>query len=290
MAVVVITGCGSGIGLETTLAFARRGDRVIALVRSLGRAGHLRASVASERLDVRVDELDVTDGDAVADVIGRILAEEDRIDVLINNAGFGAAGVVEEMDEQIARAIVETNLWGPFRVSRAVLPAMRRAGGGVIVNVSSITARRSSNPGFSIYGMSKHALSFLSETLRDEVATMGIRVIAAEPGFVATDIFNKSRVAINESSPYTTLLTHVDSTVAAAVAGGTSPALIAAEIVAAVDDPTGAPRVPMGDDARSWFGGNSRLRSNQTARSLKGGRLRPDYEPFTWMSPGRWKG
>ncbi len=254
MAHVVVTGSGSGIGLETALAFARRGDTVHGLVRDLRRASHLRARAASERLDVRIDGLDVTDGAAVVDVIGSILATTSPIDVLVNAAGIGSIGSVEEVDEQVARSIVETNLWGTFRVIRAVLPTMRTAGHGVIVNVSSINARRSANPGLSIYGLSKIALSFLSASLREEVATMGIRVITAEPGLVATDIYNKSRQPIDAASPYAALLTRVDNSTASAIAGGTNPALIATEIVAAVDDPATPSRVLMGDDARSSYG------------------------------------
>jgi NAD(P)-dependent dehydrogenase (short-subunit alcohol dehydrogenase family) len=254
MAHVVVTGSGSGIGLETALAFARRGDRVHGLVRDVHRAGHLRARAASEHLDVRVSGLDVTDGTAVSDVIDGILTQFGPIDVLVNAAGIGSIGTVEEVDEHVARQIVETNLWGPFRMMRAVLPSMRAAGRGVIVNVSSINARRSANPCLSIYGMSKIALSFLSASLDEEVAPMGIRVIAVEPGLVATDIYNKSRRPINTSSPYATMLTFVDDRTAAAVAGGARPALIAAEIVAAVQDPAAPARVLIGDDARSWYG------------------------------------
>jgi NAD(P)-dependent dehydrogenase (short-subunit alcohol dehydrogenase family) len=138
MAVVVVTGCSSGIGMHTALAFARRGDRVHATVRNAGRAGRLRDALARESLAATIVPLEVTDGDAVRAVIAKVLAQDQRIDVLVNNAGIGGpAAALEEIDEAVARAVWETNFWAPFRLSRAVLPGMRAQASGVIVNLST---------------------------------------------------------------------------------------------------------------------------------------------------------
>jgi len=132
MAVVLITGCRSGIGLQTALAFARRGDRVYATSRDVVRAEQLRQSVDRESLPVEIQTLDVTDGDAARRMIGNVVAREGRIDVLVNNAGIGVVSAIEEIDEDVARAVWETNFWAPFRLIRAVLPHMRGQGSGVI--------------------------------------------------------------------------------------------------------------------------------------------------------------
>lgn len=254
MAVVLVTGAGSGIGLATAVAFARRGDVVFAGVRDVERAAALTDLALAERLQIRLVLLDVTDETQIRTVVADVIAETGHIDVLVNSAGIGSAGVIEEVDESVARRIFETNLWGAFRMIRAVLPSMRAAASGVIVNVSSINARLASNPGLSIYAMTKHALSFLSETLRDEVQSMGVRVIAAEPGLVATDIYTKSRVPVDLESPYASMMSEIDQAVASLIAGGSDPSVIAAEILAAVEDPNSPARMLMGDDARESFG------------------------------------
>ena len=163
MDVVVVTGCGSGIGLQTALAFARRGDRVYAVARDGHRCDRLRAAVDAESLPVSIVEMDVTDGSGVDAMVADVMAAEARIDVVVNNAGI-AEGVsaVEEIDESVARAVWETNFWGSFRLIRAVLPHMRSAGRGVIVNLSSFGARFPGGPGLSMYACSKQALTRLT--------------------------------------------------------------------------------------------------------------------------------
>jgi hypothetical protein len=129
---------------------------------------------------------------------------------------------------------------------RAVLPVMRAQASGVIINVSSINARMSANPGVAVYGMSKQALSFLSESCREEVAAFGIRVVAAEPGLVATPTYEKNRPTIGPSSPYAGLLTNVDENVSKSIADGYPPSDTAAGIVAIVEDPEAPARVLVG--------------------------------------------
>jgi NAD(P)-dependent dehydrogenase (short-subunit alcohol dehydrogenase family) len=113
MAVVIITGCSSGFGLATALAFARRGDRVYATMRDLARAGDLRAAGSAEQLTVEVLELDVTDDASVAGAVGQVMATEGRIDVLVNNAGVEHWGALECLPDELARSTFETNVFGP---------------------------------------------------------------------------------------------------------------------------------------------------------------------------------
>jgi NAD(P)-dependent dehydrogenase (short-subunit alcohol dehydrogenase family) len=109
MSVVVITGCSTGIGLETALAFARRGDTTIGTMRNVAKADALKKRAADEGLDIEVEALDVVDDNSVSGAVGRILAQHGQIDVLVNNAGVGYGGPVETMPIDAARALMETN-------------------------------------------------------------------------------------------------------------------------------------------------------------------------------------
>src|SRR5262245_21921519 len=192
MSVVLITGCSSGIGLETALAFARRGDTTYASVRRPPRAGGLLGRAAAEDLLLDVLALDVTDDTSVRSAVSAIEDRHGAIDVLVNNAGLNAAGPVEMLPMDRARALVETNLWGPVRLSRAVLPAMRARGEGVILNIGSLAGRLPAAPYGGFYAASKHALGALSESMSRELAPFGIRVHCIEPGFVMTEMFAKA--------------------------------------------------------------------------------------------------
>ena len=259
MAVVLITGCRSGIGLQTALAFARRGDRVYATSRDVVRAEQLRQSVDRESLPVEIQTLDVTDGDAARRMIGNVVAREGRIDVLVNNAGIGVVSAIEEIDEDVARAVWETNFWAPFRLIRAVLPHMRGQGSGVIVNLSSIGARLPGGPGMAMYGASKQAISRLSESLQAELRGTGVRIVAVEPGFFSTEIYSRDkRSPIDATSPYAQIISAVDTRIAEGIANGADPAVVASAILAAVDDPASPTRVLVGDDAIAAFDAHRR--------------------------------
>ena len=140
MAVVLITGCSTGIGLETALAFARRGDTTIATMRNVAKADALKKRAADEGVDIEIEALDVVDDYSVSSAVGKILAHHGQIDVLVNNAGVGFGGPVETMPIDAARSLMETNFWGALRMIRAVLPGMRDRRAGVIVNVTSTAA------------------------------------------------------------------------------------------------------------------------------------------------------
>jgi NAD(P)-dependent dehydrogenase (short-subunit alcohol dehydrogenase family) len=249
MAVALVTGAGSGIGEATVRAIAARGDTVYAAVHHRDRVGRL-----AEGVDIRTVELDVTDPEAALKLVARIVDEAGRIDVVVHSAGVGTTGSLEEIDLAVARHMVDVNVWGMVHVARAVLPVMRAQGHGVIVNVSAVNARLPSSPGIGIYGMTKHAVSFLSASLRDEVARFGIRVVAAEPGMVATALYEKRRPRLEAASPYAELSHQVDTMVHTMIAGGSAPPIVAAGIVAIIDDTDAAARVLIGHDAIEWFG------------------------------------
>ena len=157
MPVALVTGCSSGIGLATALHFARQGYDVWAGVRNAATATELRGAIERERLPARPLALDVNDEAAVQRGVGEVVAKAGAIDVLVNNAGIGGGGPIEEVPVDFAQSMFETNYFGVIRVIRAALPSMRERRRGAIVNVSSI-AGRVAIAGHGHYSAVKHAL------------------------------------------------------------------------------------------------------------------------------------
>jgi len=251
MAVVLITGCSSGIGLEAALAFARNGDTVYASMRDTGKAGPLRDRAGQEGLTVEVVALDVLDDRSVADAIASIERAHGAIDVVVNNAGVGFSGAVETLDIDKARAVIDTNFWGAVRVIRAALPTMRGRGSGVIVNVTSVAGRVRGTPYQAFYSASKHGLGALSEGLQFEVAPFGIRVTCIEPGFFTTEIFTNGGVGqVDTSTPYGADHAWLDDFyLKSGQAAGGDPAVVAEAIVRAASDANTPLHNLVGDDA-----------------------------------------
>jgi NAD(P)-dependent dehydrogenase (short-subunit alcohol dehydrogenase family) len=201
MPVALITGTSTGIGLATALHFARQGHDVWAGVRNPPAATDLRAAIDKERLPVRIVGLDVDDEGSVQRGVGEVLDKSGRIDVLVNNAGIGGGGPIEDVPVDWVKTLFETNYFGVLRVTRAVLPGMRERRAGAIVNVSSI-AGRLAVAGHGHYSAVKHALEAMSEVLAQEVVRFGIRVAIVEPGVVVTPIFSKAKRWNDPASPY----------------------------------------------------------------------------------------
>ena len=208
VAVVLITGCSSGFGLEAALAFARNGDSVVATMRDLARNGRLDAAAEEEALAIEMAPLNVAEPNTFAEVVDRVVEAYGRLDVLVNNAGINRIGAFEDTSEATFREVMEVNLFGPLLLARAVLPAMRAQGGGWIVNVSSLSGI-AGLPGDVSYTASKFALEGAIEALRHEVDRWGIRVALVEAGLHATGIFNEALsgpLPIPENSPYGPLI------------------------------------------------------------------------------------
>jgi NAD(P)-dependent dehydrogenase (short-subunit alcohol dehydrogenase family) len=248
MGVVVITGCSSGLGPLVALAFGRRGDRVYATMRGAHRGRDLLQAAQAEGLDVRVLELDVTEDASVQQAIDQILAAEGRIDVLVNNAGIVHFGSVELLPDDLMRSTFETNLFGPVRMLRAVLPIMRSQRSGVVVNVSSVAGRVPAPPIYWSYIASKHGLSVLSDALNMELAPFGIRVVSIEPGFFKTGIIAKTpRPA--DGSPYREAEEALVAFMEGGVDAGADAQSVADAIVEAVAADDGQVHVLVGEDA-----------------------------------------
>ena len=177
--VALVTGASSGIGAATARRLARAGFVVYGAARRLDRLAALEGE------GVRPLALDVTDDASMVAAVERVVAEQGRIDVLVNNAGYGSYGAVEDVPQEEARRQIEVNLFGLARLIQLVLPAMRAQGSGRIVNVTSMGGRIATAFG-GWYHASKHAVEGLSDSLRQEVARFGIDVVVIEPGGIRT--------------------------------------------------------------------------------------------------------
>jgi NAD(P)-dependent dehydrogenase (short-subunit alcohol dehydrogenase family) len=243
MSVVLITGCSSGFGLESALAFARRGHTTYATMRDLAKADNLVDRAKAESLHIELLALDVDDNNSVTSAIDEVEARHGAIDILVNNAGIDCFGSVETTDLAKARAVMETNFWGPVRTIQAALPAMRAKGGAVIINVSSVSGSMPGTPYSSWYSASKHALNALTEALYIELDGIDVRVACVDPGFFKTEMVENSRARgrAAPSDPYQADQAWlVDFFQKSVEAVGGDPVEVAEAIVRAAADP-GAP-------------------------------------------------
>jgi NAD(P)-dependent dehydrogenase (short-subunit alcohol dehydrogenase family) len=183
-----ITGTSSGLGRAIAQAALDHGDRVVATARSTDRIADLERDFADRAVAL---PLDVTDPDQARAAIDAAVDAFGRIDVVVNNAGYGALGALEELSDEELRSQFETNLFGALQVTRAALPQLRRQRSGHIVQLSSLSATVA-NPGESAYVGSKAALEGVSESLAKEVAHLGIRVTIVQPGPFRTDFAGRS--------------------------------------------------------------------------------------------------
>jgi NAD(P)-dependent dehydrogenase (short-subunit alcohol dehydrogenase family) len=186
--IAVVTGSSSGMGYETSLILARNGFHTYATMRKLEGDGSKQIIdiAKNENLPLQVIQLDVNDDKSVTDAINGIAKEKDRIDVVINNAGYDLMGALEETSIDEIKAQFETNFFGAVRVMQAVIPLMRKQGAGIIVNITSLGGRISF-PLNSPYHATKFALEGLSESIRYELEPFGIKIIVIEPGGVGSN-------------------------------------------------------------------------------------------------------
>lgn len=185
--VAVVTGANSGIGRATAIHLALHGYRVFGTVRRVESAAKLETMAAERGTSVELLQMDVADDDSVAETLGAL----GPVDVLVNNAGVSANGVVEETPPAVFHDVINVNVYGAVRCIQAVLPGMRERGRGAIVNVSSV-AGRVAMIGQASYIASKWALEGMSEELAVEVAPFGVRVVIIEPGVTKSAIFAKN--------------------------------------------------------------------------------------------------
>ena len=257
MAVVLITGTSTGIGLATALQFARSGNTVYATMRNPGTgAAALKAAAAAENLKINIAQLDVNDTASVDRAVAAVLAEAGRIDVLVNNAGVGPLSVIERTTDAGAHELFETNFFGALRLIRAVLPGMRERRSGTIVNVSSVAGKVAAM-GSGLYAASKHALEALSESVALEARPFGIRVAIVEPGFFKTPIIGKATgaISLDEASPYADVERRISMIYGSGATTGGEPETVAQVIENAVTTSDPKLRYTVGVDADVFISG-----------------------------------
>lgn len=190
-----LTGASRGFGLEIARKILGQGDRVVATARRAGGIPELFPDAGDALLAV---DLDVTDGEQAAAAVRAAVDTFGQIDVLVNNAGRGLLGAVEESSDASARAVYEVNVFGTLTMQRAVLPVMRRQRRGHIINISSVGGLLGS-PGWGVYCSTKFAMEGFSEALAKEVRPLGIWVTIVEPGYFRTDFLDASSLGTEET-------------------------------------------------------------------------------------------
>jgi NAD(P)-dependent dehydrogenase (short-subunit alcohol dehydrogenase family) len=185
---IIITGSSSGFGLKAAKDFTDKGYQVFATMRKPhGKNAEKKAELEGHSSNIKVVDMDVTDDSSVKNAIDVIISEAGNIDILINNAGIMYLGITEAFSVEQVRFQMETNYFGAIRVMQAILPSMRKAGSGLIINTSSLVGRMSP-PFFGTYTATKHALEGYSQALRYEVSPFGVDVVMVEPGPFGTGL------------------------------------------------------------------------------------------------------
>jgi short-subunit dehydrogenase len=249
--VALITGASSGIGFETSLTLARNEFRTFATMRNLSKSKKIREIAKKERLPLTVIPLDVNDNGSIRTAIQNILVEAKRIDVVINNAGYGLFGAVEDLSMDKIIDQFETNFFGVVRVVKSVLPIMRNQRSGTIINISSMVGRVAM-PLNSVYVASKFAIEGFSESIRHELSKFGINVILIEPGIVRTGFFDNLQKSKNEAakSPYSALLKRrLSRFKSVSESNSSSPSQVAKAILKALQSKSSNFRYIVGEDA-----------------------------------------
>jgi len=252
--VAIVTGSSSGIGFETALALAKEGYFTYATMRDTTKSGKIKEIAQKENLKINILELDVDDENSVKAAIAQILDQKQRIDVLVNNAGWGLWGCVEDVSVDEFKEQFETNFFSIIRLIQEVAPTMRKQGSGTIINVSSVVGRIGF-PASPAYISSKFALEGLSESLRFEFAPFGIDVIIIEPGVIKTNFMKNMKMAKKSEldTVYKDITTKVVSGVKMMAEMGTPPKEVANTIVKAIKDKKPLPRYIVGNDASMFL-------------------------------------
>jgi NAD(P)-dependent dehydrogenase (short-subunit alcohol dehydrogenase family) len=251
--VAIVTGSSSGIGYATSLILARNGFYTYASARNTNKSANLQSTADAERLPLKLIQLDVTDDRSVKAAVEEVVSEKGRIDVLVNNAGYGLFGAFEDLLVDEIKAQFETNFFGVIRVTQHVLPIMRSGigDGGIIVNVSSVNGHVPF-PVISAYVATKFALEGLSESIAYEIEPFGIKVILIEPGAIGSGFMKGSIMsnrALDPKSAYFEFVRKVRSKISSDHENATQPEEVAKTIFQAVLSEKPEFRYVVGTDA-----------------------------------------
>lgn len=251
---VLITGTSTGIGLAASLELARHGWRVIATMRNPDRGAALLALARDEGLQIEVRRLDVTSDESVATCLASVVADFGGLDAVVNNAGAGHVGTLEREPLSTFAAVVDTNLIGVARVTKAVLPLLRESGGQVLT-VSSVGGVVG-QPFNEAYCAAKFGVEGLLESLAPVARAIGVRVTIVEPGAVASEFVSTAVTNIEETGAgagdYAPALHNYLERTRGAFASAQEPSEVAAVIRAVLDSPDPAFRTQTSDAARTF--------------------------------------
>lgn len=257
---VLITGANRGIGLDTALAYGRAGYKVYATMRNPKEATLLKEKIESESLNVEMCELDVDSDESVASCFEKVHQNNGPLDVLINNAGIERHGAIETMDLSVFKDVMETNYFGVIRCVKQVLPLMREAKKGCIINVASVAGHIANAP-LTPYSASKFALEAFSEALAQEVKPFDIRVRIIEPGIIDTDMARNIQHA--DRDPNYPQAFRFGGMFKASLEHPTSSTLVADKMLEVGQSDTWELRHPVGPDAIPFLDWRSSLTDEQ---------------------------
>ncbi len=251
--VALVTGSSSGIGLETVLALARDGYETFASMRDVSKSAELEYAAKKENLKIKILELDVDKEKSIVLAIEKISSEHGRLDVLVNNAGYGQFGCTEDVSIKDFRNQFETNFFSIVRIIQEVSPIMRKQKSGIIVNISSVVGKIGL-PGSPAYISAKFALEGFSECLRYELGQFGIKTTLIEPGVIKTNFYNSMKISESKTDPkYKKLTDHILAGLKMMSEMGTAPSQVAETIMKAIHSDEILPRYIVGTDAAMFM-------------------------------------
>jgi NAD(P)-dependent dehydrogenase (short-subunit alcohol dehydrogenase family) len=251
--VALVTGSSSGIGFEACLELAKDGYHTFASMRDIKKGEKIEMIAKKENLPIDVIQLDVDNEESIVSAIKKVVSDGGRLDVLVNNAGYGQFGCTEDVKVDDFRKQFETNFFSIIRIIQEVSPIMREQNSGIIVNISSVIGRMGL-PGFPAYVSTKYALEGLSECLRYELGQFGIKVTLIEPGAVKTNFFDSMKIQESKADPqYKKLTDHILSGLKMMAELGTPPSQVAKVIIKAIHADEILPRYIAGTDAAMFM-------------------------------------
>jgi short-subunit dehydrogenase len=268
--VALITGCSSGIGYETALMLGRNGFRTFATMRNTKKSDSLQEIIRKEGLDVSIQQLDVNNNASIENTINNIKNEANRIDVLINNAGFGLVGFFEDLTLDEIRDQFETNFFGVLNITKKIIPIMRLQKSGTIINISS-GAGQVGFPGISAYVSTKFAIEGFSESLTYELLPYGIKVVIIEPGVIKTNFFRNCKVSehsVKKNSTYSTSLDKFQKNIEIMQEHATSPTDVAKVIIQVLGNSEPKQRYIVGNDVAMILEAKKNLSENEFKKMM----------------------
>jgi NAD(P)-dependent dehydrogenase (short-subunit alcohol dehydrogenase family) len=269
--VAVVTGSSSGIGFETSLALARNGFMTYATMRNLNKSENIKSLAEKEKLPLKIVQLDVTDDGSVKNAMESITAEANRIDVLVNNAGYVLNGAFEDLAIEELKAQYETNLFGVTRVTQA-LPMMRKQKSGIIVNISSGVVTIGGIPGASAYASTKFAIEGLSKSMAYELEPFGIKVVLVEPGVIRTNLGNNivaAKKSQDPNSPYSQIMQKMAASFEPMLENGSSADVVAKVVLNAVTSENPSLKYLAGKDIETWMEAKRSMSDEEFSKTMK---------------------